>query len=40
MESGKIVLILQDSKGDTDTKNILLEIVREGEDGMISENSI
>ena len=32
MESGKIVLILQGSKRDTDVKNILLDS-GEGEDG-------
>ena len=31
---------MQDSKGDTDVKNRLLDSVGEGEGGMISENSI
>ena len=31
---------MQDSKRDTDVKNRLLDIVREGEGGMIWENSI
>ena len=31
---------MQDSKRDTDVKNRLLDSVGEGEDGMISENSI
>ena len=31
---------MRDSKRDTDVKNRLLDSVREGEDGMIWENSI